>query len=92
MALSLIGDGEYISHGNVNETIMVGRSTQRVQIAEATGSAGFYGKTPLVQRPYSAAVHNTTALAASASFGATQLAAIQEIQLTLIGLGIWATV
>lgn len=52
----------------------------------------FYGRTPVVIRPYSSAVHATSALATSASFGATQLAALQEIQKTLIGLGIWATV
>lgn len=52
---------------------------------------GFYGATPVVQRPYSAAVHNTTALASSTDFGATQLAAVQEIQKTLSALGIWAT-
>ncbi len=57
----------------------------------ATDKVAFYGAVPVIQRAYSAAVHNSTALAVSASFGATQLAAIQEIQKTLIGLGIWAT-
>jgi hypothetical protein len=52
----------------------------------------FYGKAPVTRRPYSAAVHATSALATSASFGASQLAALQEVQLTLIGLGIYATV
>lgn len=62
------------------------------QIAKTSlDKVGFYGKVPVVQRPYTAAVHNTTGLATSASFGATQLAALQEIQTTLIGLGIWAT-
>jgi hypothetical protein len=51
----------------------------------------FYGNVPVVQRPYSSAVHATSALATSTDFGATQLAAVQEIQKTLIGLGIWAT-
>jgi hypothetical protein len=51
----------------------------------------FYGAVPVVQRPYSSAVHATSAQATSASFGATQLATIQEIQNTLIGLGVWAT-
>ncbi len=50
-----------------------------------------YGATPVIQRAYSSAVHATAGLATSASFGATQLAALQEIQTTLIGLGIWAT-
>lgn len=58
----------------------------------ATDKIGCYGKVPVVQRPYSSAVHATSALASSTDFGATQLAAVQEIQKTLIGLGIWATV
>lgn len=52
---------------------------------------GMYGKVPVAQRAYSSAVHATAGLATSSDFGATQLAALQEIQLTLIGLGIWAT-
>ncbi len=50
-----------------------------------------YGAVPVIQRAYSSAVHATSALATSTDFGATQLAAVQEIQNTLIGLGIWAT-
>ena len=56
------------------------------------GKAGFYGKTPVVQRPYSAAVHATSAQAASSSFGATQLATLNELINTMVGLGIYATV
>lgn len=59
--------------------------------AQVRGNVGFYGITPVSQRTYSAAVHNTTGVAVSSSFGATQLAAVQEIQKTLIGLGIYAT-
>jgi len=55
------------------------------------GTAGFYGKTPVVQRTFSSAVHVSSNIATSASFGATQLAAIQELQNTMIALGIWAT-
>lgn len=63
------------------------------QIAKSSSDkVGFYGKVPVAQRPYTAAVHATTAQAVSASFGATQLATLQEIQNTLIGLGVWATV
>ena len=62
-------------------------------ICSATShKVGFYGKAPVAQRPYSSAVHATSALASSTDFGATQLAAVQEIQKTLIGLGVWATV
>ena len=57
----------------------------------ATEKIAFYGAVPVVQRPYSSAVHATSALASSSDFGATQLAAVQEIQKTLIGLGVWAT-
>jgi len=57
----------------------------------AANKVGFYGRIPVVQRPFTAAVHNSTAVATSASFGATQLAAVQEIMNTLTGLGVWAT-
>lgn len=57
----------------------------------ASKKVGFYGATPVIQRAYSSAVHATSALASSTDFGATQLAAVQEIQKTLIGLGVWAT-
>lgn len=59
--------------------------------ASASEKVAFYGAVPVVQRPYSSAVHATSALASSTDFGATQLAAVQEIQKTLIGLGVWAT-
>lgn len=58
---------------------------------DASALVGFYGKAPVAQRAYSAAVHATSALATSTDFGATQLAAVQEIQKTLIALGVWAT-
>ncbi len=57
----------------------------------ASGTVGFYGKAPVAQRAYTASVHNSTALATSTAFGASQLAALQEIQNTLVALGIWAT-
>ena len=61
--------------------------------ATATKKVGFYGKVPVAQRAYSSAVHATSALVTSAGslFVASHLAAIQEIQNTLIGLGVWAT-
>jgi hypothetical protein len=62
-------------------------------ICSATShKVGFYGKAPVSRRPYSSAVHATSAQATSADFGATQLATLQEIMNTLIGLGVWATV
>lgn len=91
MALPKVGDGEQVGDGNTGEQLNVGAGAQAVRVAAATGSAGFYGKVPVVQRPYSSAVHATSAVASSSAFGATQLAVLQEIQDTLIGLGVWAT-
>ena len=76
-------NGQWEAGPNTDGGILVGRNTSSL--------IGFYGKTPVVQRAYSSAVHATSALASSTDFGATQLAAVQEIQKTLIGLGIWLT-
>jgi hypothetical protein len=65
-----------------------------LQIAKtAADLVGFYGKVPVVQRTFAASLHNTSAMVTSAGslFQATHVAQIQEIQNTLIGLGIWAT-
>ena len=71
----------------------VGTITGITEFKTATGGTiGLYGKVPVVQRSYSSAVHASSALASSASFGATQLAVVNEIQATLVALGIWATV
>jgi hypothetical protein len=56
-------------------------------IGKSDGTVGFYGKTPVTQRASS--VQATSNLATSASFGATQLAAVQEIMNTLSALGLW---
>lgn len=82
MALPRATDAEYIGTNGSGGVVMG---------ASASELIGFYGKAPSAQRAYSSAVHATSALATSASFGATQLAAVQEIQKTLIALGIWAT-
>jgi hypothetical protein len=58
----------------------------------ASDKLGFYGKVPVVQRPYSSAVHATSAISSSTDFGATQLAWAQEVTNTLVGLGVWSTV
>jgi hypothetical protein len=73
---------EYVDQGSDDGCIIASASSEKV---------GFYGKAPVSQRPYSSAVHASSALATSSDFGATQLAAVQEIQKTLVGLGIWAT-
>ena len=76
---------EAIDYGSTDGCIIGASSTKKI---------GFYGKVPVVQRPYSSAVHATSGLVTSAGslFVASHLAAIQEIQNTLIALGIWATV
>ena len=79
---------------NTYEILDVGGENGAMICSATSHKIGFYGKAPVAQRPYSAAVHatsGTAAVATSASFGATQLAVINEIQNTLIGLGIWAT-
>jgi len=73
---------EYLDYGSSDGSIWGKSATEKV---------AFYGAVPVVQRPYSSAVHATSGASSSASFGATQLAILQEIQKTLIGLGVWAT-
>lgn len=70
----------YLSDGRPDGA-MVGNS--------ASDKVGFYGATPVVQRA-TATTHTTTNVVTSASFGTLQVAQIQEIQNTLIALGIWA--
>lgn len=57
--------------------------------SSAVEKIGFYGAVPVVQRATSTS-HTTTNVVTSASFGTLQVAQIQEIQNTLIALGIWA--
>lgn len=87
MALPKIGDGEQIGDGNLNETLAVGRAGQPVALGGTGGLVGLYGVTPIAQRLSS--VQAASNLATSSAFGATQLAAVQEIQNTLTALGAW---
>jgi hypothetical protein len=83
MATTLSTDTyELLDKGGDNGAIICSATSHKI---------GFYGKAPVARRPYTSAVHATAGIATSASFGATQLAAVQEIQNTLIGLGVWAT-
>jgi hypothetical protein len=70
--------GKQLSDGNPSGTAL-GQS--------ATDLISFYGATPVVQRTSSN--QTSSNIAVSASFGATQLAVIQEIMNTLTGLGLW---
>jgi hypothetical protein len=76
---------------NTYELLDKGGDNGAIICSATSHKIGFYGKAPVAQRPYSSAVHATAGIATSSSFGATQLAAVQEIQNTLIGLGVWAT-
>lgn len=82
MALPRATDVEYVGTSG-SGGVCIGQSASEL--------VGFYGIAPVAQRAYSSAVHATSALASSSDFGATQLAALQEIQKTLIALGVWAT-
>lgn len=82
MALPRASDVEYLGTSGSGGTVL-GQS--------ASDPIGFYGKAPSAQRAFSSAVHVSSALATSSAFGATQLAAINEIQATLVALGIWAS-
>lgn len=85
--------GRTVVVGGAAASVTLGASGAAPVLVGGTSSAkvGFYGATPVVQRPYSSAVHATSAQASSSDFGATQLATLQEIMKTLIGLGIYAT-
>ena len=77
---------EYVDQGSDDGCLIASASSEKV---------GFYGTAPVARRPYSSAVHATGGVVSStawiASNDAAQVAAIQEIQRTLIGLGVWAT-
>lgn len=86
--------GRSLGVANSTADVDSGTVTGLTTLSTATGSTiGVYGKVPVAQRAYSSAVHATSALVTSAGslFVASHLAAIQEIQNTLIGLGVWAT-
>jgi hypothetical protein len=78
----------------VGNTVSIGAAFEDPSLAslQVRGKVGFYGVTPVSQRAYSSALHATSGISSSTDFGATQLACVQEIQKTLIGLGVWATV
>lgn len=80
MALPRATDVEYIGANGSGGMVLGSSASEKV---------GFYGATPVVQRA-TATTHTTTNVVTSASFGTLQVAQIQEIQNTLIAIGIWA--
>ena len=91
-----------VGDGNTSETQNVGRAGQTQQIGGTGGYVGFYGATPVVQRA-TAASHTTIATTVvvsttganmwgftTSSQGNAVLAAVAEIQATLVAIGVWA--
>lgn len=74
--------GKQLSDGNPDGTALGQGASDKVS---------FYGAAPVAQRAYSSAVHASSAASVSSSFGATQLAILQEIMKTLTALGVWAS-
>lgn len=69
---------QYLGNGNPDGTNFGFSTTEKI---------GFYGlAAPIVQR--AGAAQATTAVAVSSSFGATQLAALQEVMNVLIALNL----
>lgn len=87
-ALAFAGAGSFTT-GSFSSTLTVTGATTlngAVAIGDAAADVvGFYGATGSSQR--AAAAQATTAVAVSASFGATQLAALQEVMNVLIAAG-----
>lgn len=69
---------QYLGNDN-NDGLIIGRAV--------TSKISFYGDVPIAQRASSNQA--TTNIAVSASFGASQLAVVQEIMNTLDLLGLW---
>lgn len=92
-----------VGDGNTGEVIQIGRTAQSVQVGgSAATTVGLYGATPVVQRA-TAASHTTIATTVvvsttganmwgftTSSQGNAVLAAVAEIQATLVALGVWA--
>ena len=85
-----VGDGYRVGDGNAAETLIVGGSGRAVQVQNvATGTLGFYGKTPATQR--AAAIQAASVVSASSYICvASNLATwAAEVNATLTGLGLW---
>lgn len=85
-----IGDGQQIGDGNTAETLNVGRSGQTVAVQpSASGSLGFYGKTPAAQRAAAIQAASVVSATSWASVVSNQAAFNAEVAATLTGLGLW---
>ena len=85
-----VGDGEQIGDGNTAETLNVGRSGQPIAVQpSATGTLGFYGKTPATQRAAAIQAASVVSATSWASVVSNQAAFNAEVAATLTGLGLW---
>lgn len=85
-----IGDGQQIGDGNTAETLNVGRSGQPIAVQpSATGTLGFYGKTPATQRAAAIQAASVVSATSWASVVSNQAAFNAEVAATLTGLGLW---
>ena len=85
-----IGDGEQIGDGNTAETLNVGRAGQPVAVqSSATGTLGFYGKTPATQRAAAIQAASVVSVASYISVSTNLAAWAAEVNATLTGLGRW---
>lgn len=85
-----VGDGQQMGDGNTEERLNVGRSGQPVLMQpSATGSMGFYGKTPTTQRAAAVQAASLVSATSWASLVSNQAAFNAEVAATLAGLGLW---
>ena len=85
-----VGDGQQMGDGNTDERLNVGRSGQPVLVQpSATGSLGFYGKTPTTQRASSVQAASVVSASSYISVPANLAAWAAEVNATLTGLGAW---
>ena len=85
-----VGDGQQVGDGNLEERLNVGRSGQPVAVQpSATGSLGFYGRTPAAQRAAAVQAASLVSATSWASLVSNQAAFNAEVAATLTGLGLW---
>ena len=90
MAVATIGDGQFLTDGNTNETKYIGRTGQSLQVRQSTtGLVGFYGLTPIVQRAGAAQATSLVGTASSADVTTDLKGAVIEIMNTLATIGLW---
>ena len=79
MALPQIGDGEQVGDGNLNETLIVGKSTQPIKVGAATTTTvGFFGATPVARGSF-VSTQSINALSVSGVVGFTSSTSLSSL-------------